>query len=201
VLKALGITFLVLADPAIAAAYQHAGGPIVYVVDKEGNICDILDDGFGPLPPYHSEEVIREQIRDSLLACGAGESKVGSPASFELVGLTTKWSMLPILYPGPFQKKQPPIPEPDPPPLRPLHLISRPKQEAVTALAMTELARGFGDMKTRRALEATAIDALEAAVARIRREFDRAPTFAERTSMATPSQGPEKSAQSRPRSK
>ena len=160
-IQQFGLTMPVLSDPAITTAYEINSVPRVYVVGVDGKICGIKN---GASPP---EDVLRETLRQLLVSCGAGTPM--DPSILNLV-----WAV-PVLI-----KK--PIPEPDPP-WESLRLLSRSKREALIAMAVAELAGGFADVKTRRTIETAALDALVAAVGRMRRETERAPITLERTLM------------------
>jgi peroxiredoxin len=152
-IQTFGITFPVLKDPSITSAYGiTAGVPQVFVIDTEGTICG---HELGAEPP---EEILREQLRQLLIDCGAG-----NPLNFPFDQLI--WT-LPVLI-----KK--PMPEPDPPWRHALQTLGRDKREALLAMAIAELAAGIRDPDARREVESAALSALERAVGRMKAGVER----------------------------
>jgi thiol-disulfide isomerase/thioredoxin len=163
-LNAVGITMPVLVDPAIIAAYDVNAVPALFTIDPEQKICAKK---IGASPP---EDALHEELRQLLITCGAGgpmptiDPNHWAAVAIMILGGVTKDGGGVVITPGGH-----PIPVD---PWGPLRRLSRAQREAVMALAVGKLARDFGSGRSRRGLEVAALEALEAAVARLRGEVE-----------------------------
>jgi peroxiredoxin len=165
--ESFGLTMPVVYNPGanIDEAYGVNAVPALYFVDTEGVICDVK---VGAGPPA---DALREDIRSRLEKCGATPgSDVLRPRLREwlavatiLFGVTSDGEGLAIRPGGT------PVPID---PWGPLRDLSRSKREALVALSVTELAKSFRDLKTRRAVEQSGMRALRLAVDGIARDME-----------------------------
>jgi thiol-disulfide isomerase/thioredoxin len=153
-LQQYGITMPVVTDPSIPGLYEVTAVPALFVANTEGKICATK---VGAGPP---ESVVRDEIRQLLLECGA------HPA-------------LHIQLPDWFKKLLPPW--------EPIEHIAVEKRDALLALAMSELAGQIQDSPTRRDLEMRSLRAAESAIRQLRERRSRKPLAGAQDRMPPPS--------------
>jgi len=170
------ISITVIEDPSILSSYEITGVPTLVFLDKDHKVCAIK---VGASPP---ESVLKSEIRNTLENCGLQCSTQPDyyghfrAVAQILFGVTNDGGGF-IIKGG----KLIPVP-----PWDPLHTMDIDKRDALTALAISQLANLLTDIGAQRDLEIRSLKAADIAVKSLMKKAELKPASLEKNWMPLP---------------